>query len=166
MPASLPRRTTPSVTSKKWPRPSLGLATPSPMAPTLTRGSTTSDRLASPSCKPYTCCLQRQPLAIQTASAWRCPSPSTWQRAPSPPRNRPPRRNLCPPAPSRSSTPPGPRLLARLLQRRPPRPNRHHHPIALGFSLKCKAQLMHDDLEPLLNDSVFRALDTNVNASI
>ena len=32
--------------------------------------------------------------------------------------------------------------------------------------LKRKAQMMHDDLEPLLNESVFRALDAYANASI
>ncbi len=31
---------------------------------------------------------------------------------------------------------------------------------------KRKAQMMHDELEPLLNDSVFRALDAYANASI
>ena len=62
-------RTTPSVTSRKWQRPLLGLATLSPTAQTPTRGSMTSDLLASPSFKPCTRCLRRQTLAIRTASA-------------------------------------------------------------------------------------------------
>ena len=86
----------------------------------------------------------------------------------SPSRNHQSRNYLRPPAPS--STPPESRLPARPPQRRPPRleparrpTRRHRHPIAV---FPPQALLMHNDLAPLLNDSVYRALDAYANAPI